>query len=85
MQLPYECKRCQQCGTDVGHGGLETTDNRVLHIMCLTCDEWRTLAIVTLGTIRPEDSGAVFEQKNESLGMPGGKSPRHAQTLVLGE
>ena len=25
------------------------------------------LAIVTLGTIRPDDSGAAFEQKNECL------------------
>ena len=37
--------------------------------------------IVTLGTIRPDDSRAVFEQKklvSGRLGMPGGKSSRHA-------
>ena len=44
------------------------------------------LAIVILGIIRPEDSGAAFEQKNESrLGIPGGKSPRHAPKPLLGE
>ena len=45
------------------------------------------LAVVTLATIRPEDSGAAFEQKQRvsgRLGMPGGKSPRHAQNPLLG-
>ena len=37
------------------------------------------LAIVTLGTIRPDDS------VSGRLGMPEGKSPRHAQKPLLGE
>ena len=44
------------------------------------------LAIVILGIIRPEDSGAAFEQKKEfNPGMPGGKSPSHAPNPLLGE
>ena len=44
------------------------------------------VAIVYLVIIRPEDSGAAFEPKNEShLGMSGGKSPGHAQKPLLGE
>ena len=35
------------------------------------------LAMITLWTIRPEDFGATFEKRR--LGMPAGKSPRHAQ------
>ena len=44
-------------------------------------------AIVTLRTIRPEDSGAAFEQNNESgrLGMLGGKVPGQAQNPLSGE
>ena len=39
MQLLYQCRHCQcsvttSQGTDVGHGSRETTDNRVLYIMC---------------------------------------------------
>ena len=44
--------------------------------------------IVTLGTIRPENGGAAFEQKNAvsgRLGMPGGKFPIYAQNPLLGE
>ena len=49
------------------------------------------IAIFTQGIIRPEDSGAAFEQKKTlfsgRLSMPGGtrKSPRHAQNRLLGE
>ena len=46
------------------------------------------LAIVTLGTIRSDDSGAAFEQKNRvsgRLGMPEGKSPRHTRNPLMGE
>ena len=43
---------------------------------------------LSLGTIRPEDSGAAFQKKASlpgHLGMSGGKSPRHAQKPLLGE
>ena len=44
-------------------------------------------AIVTLGTIPPEDSGAVFWKKNPSLDMPGGKSlpriPYSVQEILI--
>ena len=47
------------------------------------------LAIVTLGTIRPDDSGTAFAQKTHRifgrLGMPEGKSPRLAQNPLVGE
>ena len=47
------------------------------------------LVIVTLGTIRPDDSGVAFEQKtldvSGRLGMPESKSPWHAQNPLLGE
>ena len=70
--------------TDVGCESLERTDNRVLDSMCLKRE--LPLAIATLETTRPEDSGAVFcSKKNGSLGMPGGKSPRHSQNPLLGE
>ena len=42
---------------------------------------WLPLAIVILGIIRHKVSGAAFEQKKSHLGMPGGKSPRHAQIV----
>ena len=45
------------------------------------------LAIDTLGTIRPEDSGATFEQKNRitgRLGMSGGKSTGHDRNSFIG-
>ena len=44
--------------------------------------------IVTLGTIQSEDSVAAFKQQKRvsgRLGMPGGKSHRHAQNPLLGE
>ena len=47
-----------------------------------------SIASATVGTIRPEDSGAVFCRKNPSLRTSGhawGKSPRHAQNHLLGE
>ena len=55
-----------------------------------------TLPIVTLGTIRPEDSGAAqnateFSNKlysetqvSSRLGMSGGRSPRHAKNPLSG-
>ena len=53
--LPVQ--RRYSAGTNVGRGSFETTGNRVLDIMCLTHTH-------TLGTIRPEDSGAMFYKKN---------------------
>ena len=52
-----------------------------LTIECLTS------AIVALGAIRPENSGAVRTKKLVCgcLGMPGDKSPRHAQYPLLGK
>ena len=56
-----------------------------------------TLDIATLGTIRPENSGAVRDatsfsiklhgdtQVSDRLGMSGGKSPRQAQNPLSGE
>ena len=41
------------------------------------------LAIVTLGTIRPENSRAAFEQKNEIPDMP--RTGVNAQNSLLGE
>ena len=71
-------------------------------IRSLTWDEWSypegvILPIVTLGTIRPEDSGAARNatsfiiklysetQVSGCLGMSGGISPRHAQNPLSGE
>ena len=71
-------------------------------IRSLTWDEWSypegvILPIVTLGTIRPEDSGAARNatsfiiklysetQVSGRLGMSGGISPRHAQNPLSGE
>ena len=71
-------------------------------IRSLTWDEWSypegiILPIVTMGTIRPEDSGAAqmprsFSIKLHSetqvsgrLGMSEGRSPRHAQNPLSGE
>ena len=68
--LPVQCH--YSAGPDVGRGSLETTGNRV-GLMELP------LAIVTLGTIRPDDS------VSGRVGMPEGKSPRHAQKPLLGE
>ena len=70
-------------------------------IRSLTWDEWSypegvILPIVTLGTIRPEDSGAARNatsfiiklysetQVSGRLGMSGGISPRHAQNPLSG-
>ena len=71
----------------------------VFDIRSLTWDEWSypegvILPIVTLGTIRPEDSGAARNataefhsetQVTSRLGMSGGGSPRHAQIPLSGE
>ena len=71
-------------------------------IRSLTWDEWSypegvILPIVTLGTIRPEDSGAARNatsfiiklysetQVSGRLGLSGGISPRHAQNPLSGE
>ena len=73
-------------------------------IRSLTWDEWSypegvILPIVTLGTIRHEDSGAALREMPQSfiiklysetqvsgrLGMSGGISPRHAQNPLSGE
>ena len=78
------------------------TGNSVFDIRSLTWDEWSypegvILPIVTLGTIRPEDSGAARNatsfiiklysetQVSGRLGMSGGISPRHAQNPLSGE
>ena len=78
------------------------TGNSVFDIRSLTWDEWSylegvILPIVTLGTIRPEDSGAAQmplsfiiklyseTQVSGRLGMSGGISPRHAQNPLSGE
>ena len=45
-------------------------------------------AIVTLGTIQPEDGKAAFKQKKRvsgPLAMPEGQFPRHAQNPLLSE
>ena len=45
-------------------------------------------AIVTLGTIQPEDGKADFKQKKRvsgRLAMPEGQFPRHAQNSLLSE
>ena len=80
--LPVQCH--YSAGTDVGRGSLETTGNRLFDIMSHVGLMELPLAIVTLGIIRPHNSGAAFEQKvSECLGMPEGKSPRHTQNPLL--
>ena len=81
--LPVKCH--YSAGTGDGRGSLGTPGNRVFDT-CLS-RAWRELpsAIVTLETIRPQDSGTVFlkVKKTWRLGMPVGKSSRHAQNPFL--
>ena len=96
MQHPHQCwSWCRPWWPWV-------TGNSVFDIRSLTWDEWSypegvILPIVTLGTIRPEDSGAARNatsfiiklysetQVSGRLGMSGGISPRHAQNPLSGE
>ena len=80
MQLPNRCRHCQcsvtvSAGTGVGRGS-----HKQPAIECLTSGLSRGMnaAIVTLGTIWPEDSKAAFEQKKRvsgRLGMLEGNNP----------
>ena len=63
-QQRSQCSTRISAGADVGCGSLKETGNSVFDIRSLTWDEWSypegvILPIVTLGTIRPEDSGAA--------------------------
>ena len=70
-------------GTDVGRDSLETTDNRVLDIMCLKWDEWSyPHLLLPWGLSNPRRAEPCFVGKKRvsgRLGKPGVKSRRHAQ------
>ena len=88
-QKRSQCSTRISAGADVGRGSLKKPA-----IACLTLGlsrEWSypeglILPIVTLGTIRPEDSGAAqnasfsikLHRENSSLRLSGGISPRRA-------